>query len=66
MSTEIVKIQKKCQICGTTKIFELSRTSWYKWKEGMLIQQAFPNLSADDRELLISDICGHCFDKLFH
>ena len=30
-----------------------------------LIQNAMPNLSADDRELLISGICGPCFDKMF-
>lgn len=30
-----------------------------------LIQDAIPSLSVDDRELLISGICGPCFDSLF-
>ena len=37
-----------------------------RWEEeGELIQNALPYLSADERELLISGICGGCFDKMF-
>jgi hypothetical protein len=35
------------------------------WKEGMLIQDAMPELSADERQLLISGTCGKCWDKMF-
>ena len=30
-----------------------------------LIQNAFPYLTPDERELIISRICGKCFDKMF-
>lgn len=36
-----------------------------KWRNGALIQNAMPYLSADDRELLISKTCGKCFEELF-
>ena len=35
------------------------------WQNGTLIQDAMPYLSADDREILISGICGECFDNMF-
>jgi len=36
------------------------------WKAGkMHIQEALPEFSADDRELLLSSICGTCYDKIF-
>ena len=33
--------------------------------EGRMRQDALPELSCDERELLISGTCGACFDKLF-
>jgi len=33
------------------------------WKRGELIQNVFPEI--EDREIMISGICGECFDKLF-
>ena len=35
------------------------------WENGALIQTAMPYLSADEREVLISGMCGPCFDNLF-
>ena len=36
-----------------------------RWEDGELIQDAMPYLSAGERELLISGVCGKCFDKMF-
>jgi hypothetical protein len=36
-----------------------------QWKDGELIQDAMPYLSADEREILISNICGLCFEQMF-
>lgn len=36
-----------------------------KWREGMLIQDAMPHLSADDREYLISGATPEEWDKAF-
>jgi len=35
------------------------------WKEGKLIQDAMPYLTPEEREMLISGICGECFNYLF-
>ena len=32
---------------------------------GVLVQDAFPSLSPEEREQMISGICGKCFDSLF-
>jgi hypothetical protein len=44
---------------------EVISQCWYNWQmRGQLIQEAFPMLSADDREFLISGMLGLEFDKL--
>jgi len=59
---ELVKI---CYDCQSTTIFNLDPIQYALWLSGTPIQQCFPDLSPDDRELLISGICGSCFDSLF-
>lgn len=57
--------QVGCQKCmGQFEIRGEDR-DFIRWEEGELIQDALPYLSADERELLISGICGGCFDKMF-
>ena len=38
---------------------------YQSWQNGKLIQDAMPYLTISQRELLISGICGTCFDKMF-
>lgn len=59
-----------CKVCGNEISIhfpytedELNRRI-YRWKAGALIQTVFPELDADARELMISGICGVCFDAL--
>ena len=35
------------------------------WEDGELIQDALPNLTADQRELLISGTCDDCWKTMF-
>jgi hypothetical protein len=37
----------------------------FNLQRGVLIQNALPNVNEDQREFLISGICGKCFDKMF-
>jgi len=37
----------------------------YKWQNGMLIQQAMPNLSPDDREFIMTGITSDEWDEEF-
>lgn len=56
---------KTCSVCGVTHEIEVRAEDFRRWKRTDNIQDVFPYLSADDRELLISGICGSCFDDMF-
>ena len=58
-------ITKTCWQCHETFHLTVTCDQWDQWHAGALIQDAFPHLSADDREILISGTCGACFDKMF-
>ena len=60
-----MKIHKDCLMCKKLYTMEVSEEGFDMWVGGAHVQDAFPELSKDDRELLISGICGPCFDKLF-
>ena len=54
-----------CAYCLEVHTFECDTKGVVAWQAGELIQNALPELSADERELLISGTCGPCFDKMF-
>ncbi|NLD21637.1 MAG: hypothetical protein GX664_04025 [Bacteroidales bacterium] len=54
-----------CIICGKQYSFEVSDEGYKRWLEGEHIQYALPTLTPDQREIMISGICGKCFDKMF-
>lgn len=37
----------------------------YAWQNGALIQEAMPNLSADDREFIMTGITPEVWDAIF-
>lgn len=50
-----------CMICGESDTVPVPRAGWVAWLSGVLVQHAFPELSTDDRELLITGIHGRCW-----
>jgi hypothetical protein len=60
-----IDIDAKCSSCGRVVDFELPLDGWNAWNRGELIQRCFPDMDADRREILISGICGTCFEELF-
>jgi len=59
-------ISISCRLCGAKKDISVDPSTYVKWSTGQgLVQDLFSNLSADDRELMISQTCGTCFDNLF-
>lgn len=57
-----------CPACGKEKSVTVRESDWRRWVGGGcrdLIYSAFPYLKADERELLISGICGDCWDSMF-
>lgn len=54
-----------CRLCNQVTDLTVNIEGFIAWQGGELIQEALPELSADQRELLISGTCPKCWDKLF-
>lgn len=54
-----------CKSCKDFIPLEASESSWVWFELGALVQDAFPDMSPSERELLVSGICGDCFDAMF-
>ena len=61
----VVTITGFCPFCNKKWDIAVSALDFAAWQEGELIQNAFPYLSAGERELLISGICTDCQKKIF-
>lgn len=60
-----VEVMTCCPFCGHAHGVFVNELDYWDWQDGALAQDAFPYLSADDRELLISGICPTCWEKTF-
>jgi hypothetical protein len=58
-----VRLYGNCPFCTREWNLEISTEAYRKWQGGALVQHAMPEVSADDRELLISGVCPQCFPK---
>lgn len=65
MSSTIVVRTKTCCVCNKYELWNLDRDAVAKWQEGEHIQHAFPDMSAEDREVLISGTHPDCWKELF-
>ena len=62
----VVTLVQTCRLCKKDSSIELDAAKFKKWKaEDLKIQGAFPELTADQREQVMSGLHGPCFDKLF-
>jgi len=61
----MITLTTTCPICGHTHEVEVLLQDYFAWESGALVQDAFPYLSDDEREMLISGICPTCWDKMF-
>lgn len=62
---ETIAVDATCIQCRKVKRVVMPAKGYLRWRQGELIQNALPTVSKDDRELLISQTCGSCFDQLF-
>ena len=56
-----IKIEIVCPICGKKQFVTVKSEDYDKWENGELIQRAFPYLTSNERETLITGICDNCF-----
>ena len=54
-----------CVSCGEPKQFEVDAYGYSRRLEGELIHKCFPTMDPATRELMISGICGECWDEMF-
>ena len=60
-----VIVVTQCPFCGRANEIAVNEADYWDWDDGMLAQDAFPYLSANEREMLISGICPTCWEKMF-
>ena len=56
-------LKRTCILCRKVIMVKVNHDDYIEWTNGMLIQNAFPYLNDDEKEILISSICGTCFNK---
>jgi len=52
-------------VCGKRSHIVVDDFCYRQWRGGELIQNAFPSMTADEREVLVSGTHGECFYALF-
>lgn len=65
MKPATITIEKKCVFTGKMYKVVVPIEGYSKWRKGMLIQDALPELSAEDREFLISGISPEGWEQAF-
>ena len=58
-------IHTACHTCKTSQTLYVPYDGLVAWLEGELIQKALPTLTDNEREILKSNTCGKCWDKMF-
>lgn len=58
-------VETYCPFCGEVHYVTVSIQGLRDWENGALIQDALPELTADEREALISGMCPDCMKKYF-
>ena len=62
----LMVIECTCPFCGQTHNVQVREADYVMWEfANWSAQDAFPYLSADEREMLISGICPTCWEKTF-
>ena len=60
-----ISVAVPCPWCLKEATLEVPFEGYQAWQRGDLVQNALPDLSADEREMLISGVCPACWDEQF-
>jgi hypothetical protein len=60
-----VRVTIQCPVTQTTHTLTVGKAAYESWLAGEYVQVAFPRLSADDRERLISGISPEGWNQMF-
>ena len=62
---EYITVLKECPMCHANTSVTLPKDSYMRWRSGNLIQSAWPEGDTEERETLISGLCGSCQVEVF-
>lgn len=61
----LLTIHGRCPFCNENwTVVDVPTAGFHAWRGGQHVQTALPNLSAQQREFLISGVCADCWSKL--
>ena len=58
-------VNRTCPFCGRISRIELDTEKLDRWDSGENLQDVFPDMDLNTREILISGIDPECWDRLF-
>lgn len=61
----MITLVTECPFCGNLSEVEVSAEDYEKYCAGELAQNAFPYLSPEEREVIISGMCVKCQKEFF-
>ena len=61
---DTITLVKNCPFCRVVQRKEFPIEGYIKYEGGHPVQDCFPEMSADDREFLITGICPKCWDSM--
>ena len=61
----MVKLIMDCCFCGKKHSVRVNETDYLKYEGGALVQNAFPYLTATEREQIVSGMCPTCQKNIF-
>lgn len=64
LNKDTMEVMVTCRFCGTTHTMTVCIDDYFDWQDGELIQRAMPYLTPGERELLKSQTCQDCWDKM--
>jgi hypothetical protein len=53
-----------CPWCTKTSVVEVDAESYRRWRSGTLVQDAFPMMSLDEREMLVTGTHPACWNDM--
>lgn len=57
-------VGNRCPLCGKVHNVTVDKAGFERWILGVSVKSAFPYLSADEREILLSGICPECWGSM--
>lgn len=61
-----IRFEAVCMLCDQpVAVDQLDAGAFAAWQAGAYVQDAFPRMSASEREVLVSGTHAKCFDEVF-